>query len=140
MLCVSDVIAWTGLRLPIRALSDLAHAHGLLMVVDGAQAVGQVPVDVAALGCDAYAASGHKMSRCAIASTNPCAHYYCAHGVDAGRMDLHQYVGFPRLRIGHLSQPYAVAAISIDNECFHVSGLRGGQSPSPDSPPKPGRV
>lgn len=60
VLCVSDVIAWTGLRLPIRALSDLAHAHGLLMVVDGAQAVGQVPVDVAALGCDAYAASGHK--------------------------------------------------------------------------------
>lgn len=60
VVAISDVGAWTGLRLPIRALAGLAHAHGALLVVDGAQAVGHVPVDVAALGCDAYAASGHK--------------------------------------------------------------------------------
>lgn len=60
VICVSDVIAWTGLRMPIRALADLAHAHGALMIVDGAQAVGHVPVDVQALGVDAYAGSGHK--------------------------------------------------------------------------------
>jgi selenocysteine lyase/cysteine desulfurase len=60
VICVSDVIAWTGLRMPIRELAELAHAHGALMVVDGAQSVGHVPVDVAALGVDAYAASGHK--------------------------------------------------------------------------------
>ena len=60
VICVSDVIAWTGLRMPIRELSELAHAHGARMVVDGAQASGHVPIDVVAMGCDAYAASGHK--------------------------------------------------------------------------------
>jgi selenocysteine lyase/cysteine desulfurase len=60
VICVSDVIAWTGLRMPIRELAELAHAHGALMVVDGAQASGHVPIDVAAMGVDAYAASGHK--------------------------------------------------------------------------------
>jgi len=60
VICVSDVIAWTGLRMPIRELSELAHAHGALMVVDGAQATGHVPIDVMAMGCDAYAGSGHK--------------------------------------------------------------------------------
>jgi selenocysteine lyase/cysteine desulfurase len=60
VICVSDVIAWTGLRMPIRELSELAHAHGALMVVDGAQSSGHVPIDVAAMGVDAYAASGHK--------------------------------------------------------------------------------
>ena len=59
-ICVSDTIAWTGLRMPIRQLSELAHAHGALMIVDGAQSVGNIPVDVVALGVDAYAASGHK--------------------------------------------------------------------------------
>jgi selenocysteine lyase/cysteine desulfurase len=60
VLCVSDVIAWTGLRMPIRELAELAHAHDALMVVDGAQAIGHVPVDVVATGVDAYAGSGHK--------------------------------------------------------------------------------
>jgi selenocysteine lyase/cysteine desulfurase len=60
VICVSDVLAWTGQRLPIARLAALAHAHGALMVVDGAQSVGHVPVDVAALGVDAYAGSGHK--------------------------------------------------------------------------------
>jgi selenocysteine lyase/cysteine desulfurase len=60
VICVSDVIAWTGLRMPIRELAQLAHAHGALMVVDGAQSIGHVPIDVQSLGVDAYAASGHK--------------------------------------------------------------------------------
>jgi selenocysteine lyase/cysteine desulfurase len=60
VICVSDVLAWTGLRMPIRELAQLAHAHGALMVVDGAQSVGHVPIDLTALEVDAYAASGHK--------------------------------------------------------------------------------
>lgn len=60
LVCVSDVIAWTGQRLPIARLAQLAHARGAMLVVDGAQAVGHVPVDLPALGCDAYAGSGHK--------------------------------------------------------------------------------
>ncbi|MEZ6032326.1 MAG: aminotransferase class V-fold PLP-dependent enzyme [Planctomycetaceae bacterium] len=49
-----------GLRTPIARLSELAHQHGCLMVVDGAQASGGVAVNVKELGCDAYASSGHK--------------------------------------------------------------------------------
>ncbi len=40
---------------------DAAHAHGALVLVDGAQAVPHSPVDVRALGADFYAFSGHKL-------------------------------------------------------------------------------
>ena len=46
---------------PIAELTALAHAAGAVMVVDGAQAVPHMPVDVQALDCDFYAFSGHKM-------------------------------------------------------------------------------
>lgn len=45
---------------PVAALAALARRHGLLSLVDGAQAVGMLPVNLAELGCDAYAASLHK--------------------------------------------------------------------------------
>jgi len=57
---VSHVTFTTGLRLPVRAIAEVVHAHGALFVVDGAQGAGALPVDVKALGCDAYATSGHK--------------------------------------------------------------------------------
>jgi cysteine desulfurase/selenocysteine lyase len=46
---------------PVRQIVDMAHAAGALVLVDGAQAVPHVPVDVEALGVDFYAFSGHKM-------------------------------------------------------------------------------
>lgn len=60
VISVSHVTFTTGLRMPIARLAALAHANHALLVVDGAQAAGAVAVDVKALGCDAYAASGHK--------------------------------------------------------------------------------
>lgn len=60
VISVSHVITTTGLRMPIREISALARSRGVLCVVDGAQAVGHVAIDVRALGCDAYAACGHK--------------------------------------------------------------------------------
>jgi cysteine desulfurase/selenocysteine lyase len=46
---------------PVRQLADAAHAVGAVLVVDGAQLVPHVPVDVAELGCDFLTISGHKM-------------------------------------------------------------------------------
>ncbi len=46
---------------PVRRIADAAHAVGALVLVDGAQYVSQMPTDVAALGCDFLAFSGHKM-------------------------------------------------------------------------------
>jgi selenocysteine lyase/cysteine desulfurase len=56
----SHVLTSTGLRMPVTALCELAGRAGALSVVDGAQAVGAIAVDVKALGCDVYATSGHK--------------------------------------------------------------------------------
>ncbi len=46
---------------PIADVAKIAHRHGALMLVDGAQSVPHMPVDVAELGCDFLAFSGHKM-------------------------------------------------------------------------------
>lgn len=50
----------TGSIQPIADLADVAHEHGALMLVDGAQGGGHLEVDLPALDVDAYAISGHK--------------------------------------------------------------------------------
>jgi cysteine desulfurase / selenocysteine lyase len=55
---VSNVLGTVN---PIRVVADLVHAAGAVLVVDGAQAVPHLRVDVQDLGCDFYAASAHKM-------------------------------------------------------------------------------
>lgn len=45
----------------IKAITDKVHAHGAYMVVDGAQSIPHMKVDVQDLGCDFFAFSGHKM-------------------------------------------------------------------------------
>lgn len=46
---------------PAKALCAFARDHGVITVIDGAQAAPHIPIDVADLGCDFYALSGHKM-------------------------------------------------------------------------------
>ena len=46
---------------PVKALVEMAHQRGAVVMIDGAQAVSHLPVDVQALGCDFYAFSGHKL-------------------------------------------------------------------------------
>ena len=55
---VSNVL---GTINPIQEITKIAHEHGAVMVVDGAQAAPHLKVDVQALACDFYAFSGHKM-------------------------------------------------------------------------------
>jgi cysteine desulfurase/selenocysteine lyase len=50
-----------GTVLPIREIAKRARAVGAVTVVDGAQAVSHMPVNVVELGCDFYAFSGHKL-------------------------------------------------------------------------------
>jgi selenocysteine lyase/cysteine desulfurase len=60
------VIAWPhitsglGMVQPVKAICNLARSRGIFTVIDGAQAIGQIPVDVRAIGCDAYVGSPHK--------------------------------------------------------------------------------
>ena len=50
-----------GTVLPVRRIVAAAKARGIITLLDGAQAVSHMPVDVQELGCDFYAFSGHKM-------------------------------------------------------------------------------
>jgi cysteine desulfurase/selenocysteine lyase len=50
-----------GVVTPIKDFVRICHDHGVLLLVDGAQAVPHMPVDVTRLGCDFFTFSGHKM-------------------------------------------------------------------------------
>ena len=50
----------TGAIQPVAAIGQVAKARGVRYLIDGAQALGALPVDVDALGCDLYAFPGHK--------------------------------------------------------------------------------
>ncbi len=60
VLFFSHLTSPTGLILPARELCLRARAAGLLSVVDGAHALGQIPLDLDELGADFYAANAHK--------------------------------------------------------------------------------
>jgi len=61
LVAFSQVSNALGTVLPARRLTDLAHEQGALVLVDGAQAVSHVPVDVQEIDCDFFAFSGHKI-------------------------------------------------------------------------------
>ncbi len=61
MLSFGHVSNALGTINPVRELVAKAHAVGAQVLVDGAQALAHLPVDVQQLGCDFYAFSGHKM-------------------------------------------------------------------------------
>ena len=46
---------------PVKEIVDIAHSHGVPVLIDGAQAVAHRKVDVQQIGCDFYCFSGHKM-------------------------------------------------------------------------------
>ncbi|MEG6509334.1 cysteine desulfurase [Methyloligella sp. 2.7D] len=50
-----------GTVVPVKQAIDIAHAHGVPVMLDGAQAAVHLPVDVQALDCDFYAFTGHKL-------------------------------------------------------------------------------
>jgi selenocysteine lyase/cysteine desulfurase len=54
-ICLSHVTTERGFVLPVRRVARLARERGIVSIVDGAQAVGQLPVDLHDLGCDVYA-------------------------------------------------------------------------------------
>ena len=56
---VSNVL---GVINPVKEIAQIAHEHGAIMIVDGAQSTPHMSVDVQDLGCDFFAFSGHKMA------------------------------------------------------------------------------
>lgn len=61
IVAVTQTSNLTGTVNAIREMTELAHAQGIPVLVDGAQAIRHEPTDVRDLGCDFYCFSGHKM-------------------------------------------------------------------------------
>ena len=61
LVAVAHVSNALGTVLPVREIVALAHARGVPVLIDGAQAVPHFALDVQSLGCDFYAFSGHKL-------------------------------------------------------------------------------
>jgi cysteine desulfurase / selenocysteine lyase len=61
VVAVSHVSNALGTINPVGRMTELAHAAGAVVLIDGAQAAPHLPVDVRAIGCDFYAFSGHKV-------------------------------------------------------------------------------
>lgn len=61
LVAVAHVSNVLGTILPVAEITAAAHAAGAIVCIDGAQAVPQLPVDVAAIGADFYGWTGHKL-------------------------------------------------------------------------------
>lgn len=60
LVVASHVDCNTGLRADVRAISAWCRERGIISFIDGAQAVGQFPIDLHDIGCDLYISNGHK--------------------------------------------------------------------------------
>jgi len=60
VIAVPHVTSRLGIVLPVREICGLSRTLSVFTLIDGAQAVGQMRVDVKQIGCDAYATSPHK--------------------------------------------------------------------------------
>ena len=61
MVAISQLSNALGTINPVKEVIEMAHQAGALVLVDGAQAIAHIPVDMADLDCDFYAFSGHKI-------------------------------------------------------------------------------
>lgn len=61
LVCITHVSNVTGVINDVKAIAKLAHENGALVLVDGAQSVPHMPINVKNLDCDFLAFSGHKM-------------------------------------------------------------------------------
>ena len=60
LIAVTHASNVTGAIQPVAAIGQMARREGICYLIDGAQALGALPVNVRALGCDLYAFPGHK--------------------------------------------------------------------------------
>jgi selenocysteine lyase/cysteine desulfurase len=60
VLMISHVITGSGAILPVKEICAAARSRGIFTVLDGAQALGHIPLDISDIGCDAYVGCFHK--------------------------------------------------------------------------------
>jgi len=83
LVSITHVSNALGTIVPVKPMVDAAHRHGARVIVDGAQAVSHMRVDVQSIGCDFYVFSGHKVFAplvSASSSANPKSSTTCLPG------------------------------------------------------------
>jgi isopenicillin-N epimerase len=73
LIFISHITSSTALRMPVEQLTLLAHSHGIPIFIDGAHAIGQLPLDMQALNADYYTAACHKW----LMTPKGCSMLYC---------------------------------------------------------------
>ena len=108
-------VSWaTGARFPIAEIVALAHSRGALVAVDGAQAVGAIPVSVEDLGVDFYAVPGQKW----LLGPEGTGALYCAPAVlDRPRVTFAGYASFDSIDLA------AEGALWPDARRFEIAGF-----------------
>ena len=116
LVSISHVTWATGACLPIREIAELAHSRGALVAVDGAQAVGAIPVSVEDLGVDFYAVPGQKW----LLGPEGVGAVYCAPSVlDKPRLAFAGYSSFESIDLA------AEAKLWPDARRFEGAGFHG---------------
>jgi L-cysteine/cystine lyase len=111
LVSVSHVDWTTGEILPLEEISALARERDALTLVDGAQSVGNIPVDIPATGADMYAFTGHKW----VLGPEGMGCFYVRRGLEVESTSL----GF-----ASLSDPAAFRAEGGYGECVHEGARR----------------
>jgi cysteine desulfurase/selenocysteine lyase len=61
IVAITQVSNALGTVLPAKAMTEIAHRHGVPVLLDGAQSISHMPIDVQDIGCDFFVFSGHKV-------------------------------------------------------------------------------
>jgi cysteine desulfurase/selenocysteine lyase len=115
---------------PAALLCARARARGILTLIDGAQSIGHMPVDVRELGCDFYAFSGHKMAgvtgigalygRRALLDAMPP---YQGGGGMISVVDYHEAKWKPAPERFEAGTPNFADAVALASACDYLDGL-----------------
>jgi L-cysteine/cystine lyase len=103
LVAVSHVSYATGAVLPVKEIVELGHSRGALVVLDGAQAVGAMPVPVEEIGPDFYSVPGQKW----LLGPEGTGVLYCAPSVlDRPRQTFAGYAGFESMSLTLEGEPW----------------------------------
>ncbi|HJX68086.1 MAG TPA: aminotransferase class V-fold PLP-dependent enzyme, partial [Candidatus Limnocylindrales bacterium] len=115
-------VSWaTGARLPVVEIVEMAHARGALVAVDGAQAVGAIPVSVEELGVDFYAMPAQKW----LLGPEGIGALYCAPSViDRPRLAFAGWASFESMDLAAQGKPWPDAR-RFENSTLHGPSVLG---------------